>query len=113
MKFSIRDVLWLTALIAVGAGWWVDRQSAALKLDHQLRQLLQQETLLDTVETSLSMPQVDVDQLRALVRDQRSEWQRYFARPAGPQPLIVAPATTPGQVTPLPANLFIPPAQKR
>jgi hypothetical protein len=24
-RFSIRDVLWLTALVAMGAGWWVDR----------------------------------------------------------------------------------------
>ena len=25
MKFSIRDALWLTALVAVGLGWWIDR----------------------------------------------------------------------------------------
>jgi hypothetical protein len=24
MRFSIRDVLWLTALVAMGVGWWVD-----------------------------------------------------------------------------------------
>ena len=26
MKFSIRDVLWLTVVVALGAGWFVDRQ---------------------------------------------------------------------------------------
>jgi hypothetical protein len=24
MRFSIRDVLWLTVLVALGVGWWVD-----------------------------------------------------------------------------------------
>jgi fatty-acid desaturase len=24
--FTIRDVLWLTALVAIGAGWWIDHQ---------------------------------------------------------------------------------------
>ena len=25
MKFSIRDLLWLTVVVALGLGWWVDR----------------------------------------------------------------------------------------
>jgi cell division protein FtsB len=25
--FSIRDVLWLTALVAMGVAWWMDRQA--------------------------------------------------------------------------------------
>ncbi|MFN0017041.1 MAG: hypothetical protein ACKVP0_02210 [Pirellulaceae bacterium] len=29
MKFSIRDLLWLTVVAALAVGWWVDR--AALK----------------------------------------------------------------------------------
>ena len=24
-RFSIRDLLWLTLVVAMGAGWWVDR----------------------------------------------------------------------------------------
>ena len=26
MRFTIRDLFWLTALAAVGLAWWVDRQ---------------------------------------------------------------------------------------
>jgi hypothetical protein len=26
MRFTIRDLLWLTALVALGAAWWVDRR---------------------------------------------------------------------------------------
>jgi len=25
-RFTIRDVLWLTALVAVGVGWWLDHR---------------------------------------------------------------------------------------
>jgi hypothetical protein len=27
MKFSIRDLLWLTAVVALASGWWADRSS--------------------------------------------------------------------------------------
>ncbi len=27
LRFTIRDLLWLTALAAVSVGWWADRQS--------------------------------------------------------------------------------------
>jgi hypothetical protein len=26
MRFTIRDLLWLTVVVALGLGWWVDRQ---------------------------------------------------------------------------------------
>ena len=26
-RFTIRDVLWLTALVAMGVAWWLDRES--------------------------------------------------------------------------------------
>jgi hypothetical protein len=25
MRFTIRDMLWLTVVVALGVGWWVDR----------------------------------------------------------------------------------------
>jgi len=31
-RFTIRDVLWLTALVALGASWWVDRTPLARAL---------------------------------------------------------------------------------
>jgi hypothetical protein len=29
-RFTIRDVLWLTVVAALGVGWWVDRSSLAV-----------------------------------------------------------------------------------
>ncbi len=31
-RFTIRDVLWLTALVAMGAGWWLDRANTRARL---------------------------------------------------------------------------------
>jgi hypothetical protein len=28
-RFTIRDVLWLTALVALGVAWWSDRRQVA------------------------------------------------------------------------------------
>ena len=29
LRFTIRDLLWLTALIAMGLGWWLEHRQAA------------------------------------------------------------------------------------
>ena len=29
MRFTIRDVIWLTVVIAMGLGWWVERRNNA------------------------------------------------------------------------------------
>jgi hypothetical protein len=40
-RFTIRDVLWLTALVAVLTGWWADRRSKHRELQDCHEQLLQ------------------------------------------------------------------------
>ena len=37
LRFAIRDLLWLTALIAMGLGWWADRTHAAKALGDSQR----------------------------------------------------------------------------
>ena len=31
-RFTIRDLLWLTALVALGFGWWLDRSKLSAEL---------------------------------------------------------------------------------
>jgi hypothetical protein len=32
LRFTIRDVLWLTVVVAFGVGWWIDRGKLARKV---------------------------------------------------------------------------------
>ena len=33
MRFTIRDLLWLTVVVALGVAWWIDRSRLAKELD--------------------------------------------------------------------------------
>jgi hypothetical protein len=33
MRFTIRDLLWLTLVVALGVAWWVDRRAQAKRID--------------------------------------------------------------------------------
>jgi hypothetical protein len=39
LRFTIRDVLWLTLVVAMGAGWWVDRGRLADRCEMLSRQV--------------------------------------------------------------------------
>ena len=39
-RFTIRDVLWLTVLVAMGAGWWVDHRRAGAEVDRLYSELV-------------------------------------------------------------------------
>jgi hypothetical protein len=45
-RFTIRDVLWLTVLMAVGVAWWLDRCAANAIADHQQHKFLALERLI-------------------------------------------------------------------
>jgi hypothetical protein len=34
-RFTIRDVLWLTVVVALGIGWWIDHRRMAAVIDFQ------------------------------------------------------------------------------
>ena len=35
LRFTIRDLLWLTALAAMGVGWWITAVSGRQEIDRQ------------------------------------------------------------------------------
>jgi hypothetical protein len=42
-RFTIRDVLWLTVVVALLAAWWLDRRSSLAQMDeaqHDIQTLL-------------------------------------------------------------------------
>lgn len=78
MRFSIRDVLWLTVVAAVGAGWWADRQRLWREVEHHRQ----------TVD-AFKEAGVDVDELLTAVQN--------FRLASGPSSVIVpAPRGTKG-----------------
>ena len=64
LRFTIRDVLWLTLVVGLAVGWWVDRgkrieqqAETALQLKQatlQLRQSLNQQALLRSIVIELA-----------------------------------------------------------
>jgi hypothetical protein len=46
MRFTIRDLLWLTLLAAVLVAWWVDRRAQAKRIDELEKQALIEVTYL-------------------------------------------------------------------
>jgi hypothetical protein len=55
-RFTIRDVLWLTVVVGMALGWWIDRsrECAPLIKSHEslqeIRQLVGEQSLNDLVE---------------------------------------------------------------
>jgi hypothetical protein len=33
LRFTIRDLLWLTALVALGVAWWIDNRRMAYEIE--------------------------------------------------------------------------------
>ena len=49
-RFTIRDVLWLTVVVALAVGWWIEHRSQTAKveaLDKEVRHLRQQPWMTD------------------------------------------------------------------
>jgi hypothetical protein len=49
-RFTIRDVLWLTALVAVGVGWWADHRSLWNRWARAQSQLVNTEEDLGSID---------------------------------------------------------------
>ena len=53
LRFSIRDVLWLTVVVALAVAWWVARTSADKKIEQLTVSLSAAETRLAEAEDLL------------------------------------------------------------
>ena len=57
IRFTIRDVLWLTVVVALGVAWWIDRASLKASLLAELESMRQTEYKHYQYEVLGGMPQ--------------------------------------------------------
>jgi hypothetical protein len=75
-RFTIRDVLWLTVVVALATGWWVDRNGLSQALNKSRRERLE------------TVVRIEAEQLR---RDQsdwafrKAQWE-YYQQKQAPEP---------------------------
>jgi len=62
-RFTIRDVLWLTALVAMGAGWYSDR---IYKRREQIRQAKALDEIVDSYKASAAYARERETEIRLL-----------------------------------------------
>ena len=56
-KFTIRDLLWLTVVAALGVGWWVDRQQYVRRAEEAEWKLVRYiASTVETISSDLSNP---------------------------------------------------------
>lgn len=63
-RFSIKDLLWLTALIAIGVGWYVDHQAAAVRQEADSDLLMTLDIGLQGHPQSMKEFQKELDELQ-------------------------------------------------
>ena len=59
MRFSGRDLFWLTLAAAIGLGWWADRREIAQKHDAKVQVLLDEIRHADIAAARRWQPKVD------------------------------------------------------
>jgi hypothetical protein len=75
MKFSIRDLLWLTVAVALVAGWWVDRLrlSAENKAVEAEKQNAEKDAL-DLAHFNAPFSNIDAKRFQELKRKYFRDW---------------------------------------
>ena len=81
IRFTIRDVLWLTVVVALVAGWWADRSAFVQEAREQADEAANQRFAAER------------NQLRAAL-------ERLGAAVANVQPIPPAPPPRPGEMIP-------------
>jgi hypothetical protein len=49
-RFTIRDVLWLTVVVALGVGWWLDRSAVAWRYEQSVSTMARLRERLDEAD---------------------------------------------------------------
>lgn len=72
VRFSIKDILWLTTLIGIGAGWYLDHRAATVREEADWDALSRIDTGLQLHPQSIKEFQEKLDQLEKEAIEMRS-----------------------------------------
>jgi hypothetical protein len=76
MKFSIRDILWLTILAAVAVAWWLDHRASLHKQDELVRQVRESRYLAEIERAQRMMSENEAALARKSIESQAEDLAR-------------------------------------
>jgi len=94
MKFSIRDLLLVTVIVALAVGWWVDHNRAS---NVAFRQLQQENYKLKIHASSIESLLRQYGWEMKVEKDFKNGWRTRFSRPGAVLPTSSAPAQNPAK----------------
>jgi hypothetical protein len=68
LHFTIRDLLWLTALLAMGLAWWVDHRALSRPPAYTLK-VAKDDFIITDTKTGLDVLRID--------KDKKGAWQAW------------------------------------
>src|SRR5262245_38108246 len=101
LRFTIRDLLWLTLVVATGVGWWLDRDKLNRRHDADIRKIAFLERRSASPQPSLNqipprpkgtmLGSANIEKaMRTDLNEMRSKTQnRFLNRPDVPMPSSV------------------------
>jgi len=95
LRFSLRDMFWLTVVVALAVGWWVDRSRLhALWTSAELDYSNSDQQVIDLTEY---IQEVQAEIQRLGIADSRGKGGKVVLRPpdSSPPPTSQAPAPNP------------------
>ena len=75
-RFTIREILWLTVIVALAVCWWTDRRSARSRQLHDQEWIAAQEQLLKAKDAQLATVRTRLEDAKAeesAIREQLAE----------------------------------------
>jgi hypothetical protein len=76
LRFTIRDLLWLTLVVALAVGWWLDHKRVADRRDQYIRQEIARHQ--KAIEDSENTMTIIGDLLHGEVRDAAMHYDWFF-----------------------------------
>jgi hypothetical protein len=75
-RFTIRDVLWLTVVVALAVTWWLDRQSLGIAFDNRLRAVTLQQQRAEQELLVMKAIANEETQLQEFIRQRKEAHER-------------------------------------